>query len=97
MNKPYFCTKCHREHIRGQIYEEHMKYKEKNNEIQKTNNFIMKGKKGEDLEVRTKELNNSLRINIYKYNSLACSTEIKTQEQLLTKNYIRNYIENNCI
>jgi len=97
MNKPYFCTKCHHKHVRGQIYEKHKKHKENDKEIQKIDHFIMKGKKGENLEVRTKELKNSLRINIYKHKELACSTDLDIQEHMLTKSHIRNYIHNNCI
>jgi len=97
MGKPYFCTHCHREHHRGQIYQDHLKYKEKEIKIANGDNFIMKGINGENLEVKTKELKEALRINIYKYNELVCSTDVKFEENSLTKGNIRTYIQNNCI
>lgn len=97
MAKPYYCTLCLRKHHRCQIYQDHLKYKEKEINIENVDKFIMKGINGEDLEVRTKELNNVLRINIYKYNELACSTDVIFEEDTLTKGNIRTYIQNNCI
>jgi hypothetical protein len=86
-----------RKHHRGQIYDDHLKYKEKEIKIENIDKFIMKGRMGEDLEVRTKELNNALRINIYKQNELACTTDVEFQKESITKGNIRNYIQNNCI
>ncbi|TXT63964.1 MAG: hypothetical protein BAJALOKI3v1_280002 [Promethearchaeota archaeon] len=97
MAKPYYCTLCMRKHHRGQIYDDHLKYKEKEIKIENIDKFIMKGRMGEDLEVRTKELNNALRINIYKQNELACTTDVEFQKESITKGNIRNYIQNNCI
>jgi len=96
LEKPYFCTKCNRKHYRGKIYDRHLKYKEKEAIIPKSDKFIMRGKKGEELEVRVNKMRKNLRINIYKQNQLACSTHAPANEELLKRNSIRNYIENHC-
>jgi hypothetical protein len=96
MEEPYFCTKCKRKHFRGSIYERHLKYKEIEKEIPQSDKFIMRGKKGEELEVRVNKRREELRINIYKNNQLACSTHAPANQELLKRNNIRNYIESHC-
>lgn len=93
----YFCTKCHRKHYRGQIYDEHLKYKEKENiTFQESDNFIMKGKMGEDLKVKTTKIDNILRINIYKYNDLACSLDISVDEDFFKRRNVRDFVKEHC-
>ncbi len=96
MEKPYFCTKCKRKHYRGKIFETHLKYKEKEKAIPSSDKFIMRGKKGEELEVRVDKMREKLRINIYKDHQLACSTHAPANKTLLKRNNIRKYIENHC-
>ncbi|MFX1256360.1 MAG: hypothetical protein ACFFAN_00730 [Promethearchaeota archaeon] len=44
MPERYFCSKCKRKHYRGKIYENHLKYRKKNNKVinpnKKKKNFI---------------------------------------------------------
>lgn len=73
-----------------------MKYKEKEREIQESDNFVMRGKKGEELEVRIEKDKKNMRIDIYKYNQLACSTHAPADESLSKRKNIRKYIKNHC-
>lgn len=95
-NKPYFCTKCSKTHYRGKIFENHLKYKEKDKEIPKSDSFIMRGKKGEELKVKVDKISEELRIHIYKNDSLACSTYAPVNKSLLKRKNIRKYIKNHC-
>jgi hypothetical protein len=93
----YFCKKCHRKHYRGKIYEEHLKYKEKEDiTFEESDDFIMKGKMGEELQVKTNKIDDVLRINIYKYNDLACSLDISVEEDYFQRKDIREFIKEHC-
>ncbi|TFF87731.1 MAG: hypothetical protein EU550_02725 [Promethearchaeota archaeon] len=96
-NSSYFCTKCHRMHYRGKIFENHLKYKEKEDlTIEESDSFIMKGKMGEEIKVKTKKLDDVLRINLYKYNNLACTLDISVEKDYFKRNSIRELIREQC-
>jgi hypothetical protein len=92
----YFCTKCHRKHYRGKIYENHLKYKEGDFTFEESDNFVMKGKMGEELRVKTSKIDDVLRINIYKYNDLRCSLDISIEEDYFKRKDIREFIKEQC-
>jgi len=96
-NSAYFCKKCHRKHYRGKIYERHLKYKEKDDiTFEESDSFIMKGKMGEELQVKTNKVDDILRINIYKYNDLACSLDISVEDNYFKRRNIRDFIKEHC-
>ncbi|MBD3196168.1 MAG: hypothetical protein GF317_14010 [Candidatus Lokiarchaeota archaeon] len=98
MPKPYFCKNCNKKHYRGKIYEDHIKFKEEKIRIKDSDNFSMKGKLGEDLEVRTNRMSDHIIISIYKDEALACYTRVNPQEEeLIKRNQVRSYIKNNCL
>lgn len=93
----YFCKKCHRKHYRGKIYERHLKYKEEEDlTFEESDNFIMKGKMGEELQVKTSKIDDVLRINIYKFNDLRCSLDISVEDDYFKRNDIREFIKEQC-
>jgi uncharacterized Zn finger protein (UPF0148 family) len=92
----YFCKKCHRKHYRGKIYENHLKYKEEDHTFEESDSFIMKGKMGEELQVKTSKIDDVLRINIYKYNDLRCSLDISVENDYFKRRDIREFIKEQC-
>lgn len=93
----YYCKKCHRKHYRGKIYDRHLKYKEKDDiTFEESDSFIMKGKMGEELQVKTNKVDDVLRINIYKYNDLACSLDISVEDDYFKRRNIRDFIKEHC-
>lgn len=95
-DKAYFCKKCHRKHYRGKIYEKHLKHKEEDLTFEESDNFIMKGKMGEELQVKTSKIDDVLRINIYKFNDLRCSLDISVEEDYFKRKDIREFIKEQC-